>query len=406
MVQRMLTSMFAVGVDRWGPPPEVDMAAHGEIALEAARQGIVLLKNDDILPIAPASTAHIAVIGGHAHVGVPTGCGSSAVVPPGGYAAVIKIGGPGVMGVARNLYLLPGSPLDELRTLLPDAEIEFESGMNPTESALMARRCDLAIVFAIRIDSEGFDDPDLALPWGQDALIEAVAAANPNTIVVLETGNPVTMPWKDRVRAIVEAWYPGQAGGRAIAEVLTGVTNPSGRLPITFPADLAQTPRPELPGLGTKWGTPTTIEYNEGAEVGYRWFAQQHHQPLYAFGHGMSYTTFDYRDLTVEGGDTITAAFTVTNSGTRVGADVPQLYLTAAAGDERVRLLGFERVELAAGESRHVTLTADRRLLARYDGKSSEWHITAGTYHVALGKAANDMILTGNAVIEEQRFGR
>jgi beta-glucosidase len=382
------------------------MAAHGEIALETARQGIVLLKNDDILPIASDSTAHIAVIGGHAHVGVPTGCGSSAVVPPGGYAAVIKIGGPGVMGVARNLYLLPGSPLDELRTLLPNADIEFESGMNPTESALMARRCDLAIVFAIRIDSEGFDDPDLTLPWGQDALIEAVAAANPNTIVVLETGNPVTMPWKDRVRAIVEAWYPGQAGGRAIAEVLTGVTNPSGRLPITFPADLAQTPRPELPGLGTKWGTPTTIEYTEGAEVGYRWFAQQHHQPLYPFGHGLSYTTFDYSDLMVEGGDTITASFTVTNSGTRPGADVPQLYLTAAAGDERARLLGFERIELDAGESRHVTLTADRRLLARYDGDASQWHITAGTYDIAVGNAANDMNLTGNADIEEQRFGR
>jgi beta-glucosidase len=272
--------------------------------------------------------ARIAVIGGHAQVGVPTECDSSAVVPPGGFAEVIKVGGPGIMGVGRNLYLLPSSPLEELRQLLPGAQIEFDPGMNPAESALMAAHRDVAVVFAIKLDSEGFDDPDLSLPWGQDAVIEAVAAANPNTIVVLETGNPVAMPWRDRVNAIVEAWYPGQAGGQAIAEILTGAVNPSGRLPVTFPADLAQTPRPDLPGLGTPWGTPVTIEYNEGAEIGYRWFAQQHQQPLYAFGHGLSYTTFDYSDLQVEGGDTVTAALTVTNTGDRADADVPQLYLT------------------------------------------------------------------------------
>jgi beta-glucosidase len=135
--------------------------------------------------------------------------------------------------------------------------------------------------------------------------------------------------------------------------------NPSGRLPITFPADLAQTPRPQLPGLGTPWGTPTTIRYDEGAEVGYRWFAKQHTQPLFVFGHGLSYTTFAHSDLRGSGGDTVTATFTVTNTGDREGADVPQLYLTEAAGHERVRLLGFERVELQPGESRQVTVTAD-----------------------------------------------
>src|SRR5215472_14377973 len=191
MVQRILRSIYAVGVDAWGPPPEVDMAKHHQIALETARQGIVLLKNDGALPLAAGTAARIAVIGGHAQVGVPTGCGSSAVLPPGGYAEVIKVGGPGIMGVGRNLYLLPSSPLAELRKLLPGAQIEFDPGMNPAESALMAARCDVAVVFAIKLDSEGFDDPDLSLPWGQDSVIEAVAAANPNTIVVLETGNPV-----------------------------------------------------------------------------------------------------------------------------------------------------------------------------------------------------------------------
>jgi len=405
MVQRILRSMFAVGVDQWGPAPTVDMAEHHSIALETARQGIVLLKNDGVLPLAPDSAAHIAMIGGHAHVGVATGCGSSAVVPPGGFAEVIKIGGPGIMGVGRNLYLEPSSPVEEVRKLLPNAVIEFDPGMSPAESALMASRCDLAIVFAIRVDSEGFDDPDLCLPWGQDAVIDAVANANPNTVVVLETGNPVLMPWSDKVKAIAEAWYPGQAGGRAIAEVLTGVVSPSGRLPITFPASLTQTPRPELPGLGSEWGTPTTIEYNEGAEVGYRWFSKQDEQPLFAFGHGLSYTTFEYSDLTVEGGDTITARFAVTNTGTRSGADVPQLYLTRAAAEDRMRLLGFERVELAPSESREVTVLADPRLLARYDGDAREWHIESGDYNVALGRAADDIVLSTSAAVRERRFG-
>ena len=294
MVRRILRSMYAVGVDAWGTAPDVDMARHNEMALETARQGIVLLKNDGALPLAAGAATRIAVIGGYAHVGVPEGTGSSAVVPPGGYVAVIPVGGPGIMGSTRSLFLLPSSPLAELRRALPRAQIDFDPGMSPAEAAVLARRSDVAVVFGIRLEGEGFDNPDLALPWGQDAVIEAVASANPNTIVVLETGNPVSMPWLDRVGAVVQAWYPGQAGGRAIAEILTGSVNPSGRLPITFPADLSHTPRPELPGLGTPWGTPVTVHYDEGAEVGYRWFARQREQPLFAFGHGLSYTSFDY----------------------------------------------------------------------------------------------------------------
>src|SRR4051794_34648046 len=374
LVSRILRSIYAVGADGWGEPPAVHMAARARTALETARQGIVLLRNDGVLPL---SEQAIAVIGGHANVGVPTGTGSSAVTPPGGYAEAISIGGPGVMGAYRNLYLLPSSPLAELAALLPEAEIEFEPGMTPAEAALTARRADVAIVFAIRIEGEGFDNPDLSLPWGQDAVIEAVADANPNTIVVLETGNPVAMPWHDQVRAIAQAWYPGQAGGQAMAEILTGAVNPSGRLPLTFPADLAQTPRPELPGLGTPWGTPVTIDYHEGAEIGYRWFAQQGATPLYAFGHGLSYTTFAYADLAV---DDLTATFTVTNTGDRAGADVPQLYLT----QPRMRLLGFERVELAPGESRTVTITAEPRVLAPFGGGA-----------IAIATAADAPVLTG-----------
>jgi beta-glucosidase len=386
MVRRILRSIYAVGADAWTEPAPVDLDAHNRIALETARQGIVLLANDGILPL---DAKRIAVIGGHAQVGVPAGTGSSAVTPPGGYAEVIKLGGPGVMGAGRNLYLLPPAPLDELREFLPDAVIEFDPGMTPAEAALAARQADVAIVFAIRVEGEGFDSPDLSLPWGQDAVIAAVAAANPNTVVVLETGNPVAMPWREDVRAIVAAWYPGQAGGQAIAELLTGAVNPSGRLPITFPADLAQTPRPELPGLGTPWGTPVTIAYDEGAEIGYRWFAQQQQTPLFAFGHGLSYTTFAYADLELTGGETVSATFTVTNTGARAGADVPQLYLTAP----RTRLLAFARVELESGEARRVTLTAEPRLLARF--REGRWVVDDGDVEIAVATAADAPMLTG-----------
>jgi beta-glucosidase len=406
MVRRILRSMFAVGIDSWDEATAVDLAAHNEISLETARQGIVLLKNDGVLPLATDTTTKIAVIGGYAQLGVVSGTGSGAVLPAGGYAAVIPIGGAGPMGHSRNLYLMPSSPLAELRELLPDAQIDFDPGQTPAEAVLLAKRSDVVIAFGIRSEGESYDLADLSLPWGQDALIDALATANPNTIVVLETGNPTSMPWRDRVKAIVQAWYPGQAGGQAIAEVLTAAVNPSGRLPITFPDSLDQTPRPKLPGMGTPWGTPTRIEYNEGAEVGYRWFARTGAKPGYAFGYGLSYTTFAYSDLDVSGGDTVTATFTVTNTGERAGADVPQVYLTEAASDKRMRLLGFERVELQPGESRRVTVTADPRLLARFDGDTGQWRIAAGTYRVALGKSAADLVLTAEVSLTARRFGR
>jgi beta-glucosidase len=381
------------------------MAKHNETALEIARQGIVLLKNDNALPLATDKPLKIAVIGGYAQQGVISGTGSGAVNPVGGFANVIKIGGAGIMGGLRNLFLFPPAPVDELKKALPQAQIEFDPGYTPAEAALTAKRSDVVIAFGIRVEGEGFDLPDLSLPWGQDAMIDAVASANPNTIVVLETGNPVSMPWRDKAKAIVEAWYPGQAGGQAIADILTGKVSPSGRLPITFPASLAQTPRPELPGLGTPWGTPTTIRYDEGAEVGYRWYAQKNIKPLYAFGYGLSYTTFSYSDLTVSGGETITATFTVTNTGKVAGADVPQVYVTDSPDGNRMRLLGFERIELAPGASRTVTLTADARLLARFDGAAGRWRIAGGSYRIALGKSAEDLVLNADVRLEPRLFG-
>ena len=402
MVRRILRSIFAVGADRWDSTPAPDMAAHHRIALQIARQGIVLLKNDGVLPVSSRAARHIAVIGGCAQIGVPAGCGSSTVVPPGGYAAVLPIGWPGGL---RSLYLLPSSPVVELRRQFPDAQIEFDPGISPAEAVRAARRADVAVVFAVKAEGEGFDSADLSLPWGQDAVITAVADANPNTVVVLETGNPVAMPWHDAVEAIVQAWYPGQAGGQAIAEVIAGRVNPSGRLPITFPVDLGQTPRPDLPVVDVPWGSPITIHYSEGAEVGYRWFAKRGHIPMFAFGHGLSYTNFEHHDLTVAGGDTVTASFTVVNTGDRVGVDIPQLYLTAAPGDPRLRLLGFQRVELEPGDSRPVTIEADPRLLARYDGVAGGWRIAEGNYAVAVGASAVDLELTAEAELAGRVFG-
>ena len=405
MARRILRSIYAVGADeRW--TPEVNMARHHAIALEAAQQGIVLLKNDEaLLPLPAGRALRIAVIGGHAQEGVVSGTGSGAVLPVGGFAAVIKIGGPGTLGGARNLFLTPPSPLAELKRYFPRASFEFDAGYTPAEAALLAKRSDVVIAFGIRSEGEGFDSADLSLPWGQDDVIEAVSSVNPDTIVVLETGNPCSMPWRHQVKAILQAWYPGQAGAQALAEILSGAVNPSGRLPITFPESLRQTPRPELPGLGTPWGTPVTIHYDEGAEVGYRWFAQKSLKPLYAFGHGLSYTTFSYSELRVSGGETITATFRVTNIGRLSGADVPQLYLTDAPEEKRMRLLGFERVALEPGASRVVTLTVDPRLLARFEGSKGRWRIDSGVHRVALARSALDLVATAEAPLSGRNFG-
>ena len=275
----------------------------------------------------------------------------------------------------------------------------------------------MAIVFATQWTTEADDVPDLRLPNHQDALIAAIAAVQPRTVAVLETGGPVLMPWIDKVPAVIEAWYPGQRGGEAIANILTGKVNPSGRLPITFPADASQPVRPRPVGLDRLTGLDAAaaadpgaasthalesfpVDYVEGADVGYRWYDRKRMTPLFPFGHGLTYTSFAYRNPVVTGGRTLSVTFDVVNTGARAGADVPQMYVAREAGGTPMRLAAFTRVTLKPGETRRVTLTAEPRIVADYDVKLPGWRIDAGRYRVALGRDAADRTMVSSATLE------
>ncbi len=387
-VRRILRSVYAVGADRAPDPAPIDAQAHAEVALEVARRGIVLLKNDALLPIDPA-TRSILVVGEHADFGVLSGGGSSQVTPANGAPRIVELGGDGPLAAfARRLYMR-SSPLAALRALLPGTLVEFDSGYVPATAAARARRHDLVIVFVNRWEGETFDSPSLDLPLGQDELVRQLAAANPRTIVVLQTGNPVAMPWLGQVRGVVQAWYSGQEGGRAIAEVLAGRVNPSGRLPISFPRSLDSQPRRDLPGLGLPPRTAVRAEYPEGSDPGYRRLARSGETPLFAFGHGLSYTRFAQQDLRVIAHRPLTLSLVVRNLGARAGDEVAQVYLVKRDDERLQRLVGFERVSLQPGESRQVTVTVDDRLLGEFgDGR---WQVAAGVYRFAAGRSAVDL---------------
>jgi beta-glucosidase len=391
MARRVLRSMFAVGIV--GDPPiktEIDYTIGSALALKIAHQGIVLLKNESlILPLA-AGTHKIAVIGGYAGVGVLSGGGSSQVMPSNGSVIRIPMDGRGVTAIFHDQILEPSAPLEAMSAASPGSQVEYDPGAFPADAAALAARCDVAIVFVTRHELEGFDVPTLDLPYGQNELVEAVAKANPRTIVVLETGNPISMPWIDRVAAVLTAWYPGQEGGQAIADILFGSVNPSGRLPITFPKADTQTVRPMLPNLGSAADAEVSIDYSEGADVGYRWYHTHGINPLFSFGHGLSYARFEYTNLKISSVKPVTVTFDVANTGVRPGADVPQIYLTGVPGGSALRLLAFQRVELKAGERRSVTATVDPRLIASFDEARRMWVATPGTYTLSIGKSASD----------------
>jgi len=391
MVTRILRSMFAVGL--FDHPPQkgpIDADANLAVAQRTLEAGAVLLRNErTLLPL--ASDLHsIAVIGAHADKGVLAGGGSSMVIPRGGNA---------VTGLEPATWpgpvtYDPSSPLQAIRAAAGHAKVEFASGDDPVAAAALARQAQVAVVFVQQWAAESLDAADLTLPNKQDALVAAVAKANPRTVVVLETNSPVAMPWLDQAGAVLEAWYPGNAGGQAIANLLFGRVNPSGRLPITWPRDLSQLPRPQLPGAVAAPGTPPpdTVDYGiEGADVGYRWFQRKQLQPLFPFGFGLSYTSFAQTAPQVTVRDGLPrVSVEVRNTGARAGADVVQIYAQLPGNPIR-RLAGFAKVTLAPGQARTVEVPLEPRLLSEFDMAKRRWIIRGGSYAIYAGRSATDL---------------
>jgi len=420
MVHRVLRTMFDSGIIDDPPQPESPDVMQGfKIAQKTEERGAVLLKNQGaVLPLNAASIKSIAVIGGHADVGVMSGGGSSQVVPAGGNPV------PPPPNLSKNplesFMLLEvyhrSSPLKGIQYLAPHADVQYDPGTDPAAAAALAKKSQVAVVFVTQHASEGADLPNLSLPGNQDALIAAVAAANPHTIVVVESGGAVLMPWIDNVPAVLEAWYPGICGGEAIANILFGEVNPSGHLPLTFPRSEADIPHPihlappkadadhpvpklagapGIIGMAMGIGPFFDVNYDEGLKVGYKWYDAEKKPVLFPFGFGLSYTTFAYSALSVTPGDTTTVTFTVKNTGKRAGTQTAQVYATLpdAAAEPPNRLVGFTTFELAPGESKQVSVPVTREMLSIYDEASDSWKQVPGSYAIHVGSSSRDLPL-------------
>ena len=399
IAHRIVRTEFAMGIV--DDPPRgrvVDPFRGAATAQTIAEQGSVLLKNAaNQLPLNASQVTSIAVIGSHADIGVPSGGGSAQVDPPGGGPS--RFGGPPVW--------FPSSPLKAISKKAPKAKVQFNDGADPAAAALLAKASQIAIVFVSEPTSEGRDMRSLNLSNKQDDLVNAVAAANPNTIVVLETGGPAAMPWIDKVSAAIEIWYPGIRGAEALADILFGDANPSGKLPATFAKSESDLPHPVLPGsqpapAGDASAGPGPgrgmmrgfdIDYTEGLKVGYKWFDAEAKEPLFPFGFGLSYTTYSYSGLKA-GIDSVT--FTVRNTGKRAGAEIAQVYvgLPAEAKEPPKRLAGWEKVRLAPGEARTVTVKLEPKFLSIFNEQKDDWELLPGEYKFFVGGSSRNTPLT------------
>jgi beta-glucosidase len=414
MVHRIVRSMFAAGViDHLPIRTVVDPFRGRDDAQKIEEESAVLLQNTgNILPLSAATTRSIAIIGSHADVGVLSGGGSAQVDAPDGNAVNPT---PGGSPWGKAIYF-PSSPLRSIRELCAPApewnsigaQITYDPGTDNATAAKAAASAQIAIVFVTQWMSEGQDAATLSLPDHQDALIAAVAAANPNTIVVLENGGPVSMPWASNVKAIMESWYPGIGGGQAIANILFGRVNPSGKLPVTFAATEADLPHPQVTGLTPRTGNNGTdaagsrnqprnfpVDYNvEGMAVGYRWFQQKNIKPLFPFGFGLSYTHFAYANLHIAP-DAKSVSFTLRNSGTRGGDEIAQVYVTlpASTGEPFRKLAGWKRVSLAPGATQTVEIPLDPLYLSVYSTADNRWSRPAGDFLLEVGGSSADLPL-------------
>jgi len=408
MVHRILRSMFAAGVIDYPVMPRrvVDPFKGLEDAQQIAEESTVLLKNSDkTLPLSADKVRSIAVIGSHADVGVLSGGGSAQVDSPGGNALDNK---PGTAEWQKPVWF-PSSPLKFIRKAAPKAKVEFNPGTDPASAAALAKSSEVAIVFVNQFTAEDADFP-LALPDNQDALVKAVAAANPRTIVVIQSGTTILMPWVADVKAILAAWYPGIGGGQAIANILFGNVNPSGKLPITFAKSESDLPHPQLPGLALAMKAAQEhkpvpgfdVNYTEGDRVGYKWFESEKKEPLFPFGFGLSYTTFVYSNSKVDDKQKL-VSFTVKNTGPRPGAEIAQVYvqLPSASGESYKRLAAWDRIPLAPGESKVVSLPLNELCLSIFDTQKNAFAQLPGEYKIHVGSSSKDLPLTATLKVAQ-----
>jgi beta-glucosidase len=392
----------------------VDPFKGADTARTIAEQGSVLLKNaNNQLPLNAALVKSIALIGSHADASMLSGGGSAQVDPPGGGAS--RFGGPAIW--------FSTSPLKAISAKVPKAKVQYNEGTNLAAAAALAKATEVAIVFVNEPTSEGMDLRSLTLTGDQDALVSAVAAANPHTIVVLETGGPAAMPWIGNVSAALEVWYPGIMGHEALANILFGDVNPTGKLPASFvksdadlphltifgmrpPAPPAAPVAPGAPGAapagrgggggGRGPAAAFDIDYTEGLKGGYKWFDAENKEPLFPFCYGLSYTTYAYSGLKAS---VDSVSFTVRNTGKRAGAEIAQVYagLPAAAQKPPKRLVAWEKIPLAPGESKTVTLKIDPKFLSIFNEQKDDWEFLPGEYKFFVGGSSRSTPLTATA---------
>jgi beta-glucosidase len=394
MVRRKLIALIDTGV--FDDPPvrqDIDFAAGEAFAQQVAGRAMVLLKNaNDLLPLSK-TVARIAIIGKHADSAMISGGGSSQVISPNGpaYAYPTKDGQncPEQPGAGNWCEIwIRSAPQAAIQAKVPSANVRFAEGTDLAAAVALASDSDVVVVLAHQWAGEEHDLPSLTLRDDQNALIAAVASANPKTVVVLQTGNPALMPWLSQVGSVIEAWYAGIGGARALADVLFGDVNPSGKLPLSFPASETETP------TGGAAFSTADVPYTEGLRVGYRWYDAMGVAPLFPFGHGLSYTSYTYADIAVAAGGT-QVSFSVTNSGTRAGTEIAQVYasLPSSVGDAPKRLVGWKNVTLAPGETQQLTIAIPADRFSYWDMASASWKTPAGTYQVMVGASAGDLKL-------------
>ncbi|WP_338787196.1 glycoside hydrolase family 3 C-terminal domain-containing protein [Metabacillus sp. FJAT-53654] len=391
-VERILRIIFKA-VEEKKENATYDKEAHHQLARETARESMVLLKNEDrILPL--KKEGNIAVIGEFAKAPRYQGGGSSHIKPTKLENIVEEI--EKTAGELVNVAYAQGYYRD--KDAIDEDLIE--------EAKVVASQADTVILFAglpDRYESEGYDRVHLHIPENQTRLIEAIAEVNPNIVVVLSNGSPIEMPWLDKIKGLLEGYLGGQALGGAIADILFGDANPSGKLAETFPKQLSDNPSYLFfPGEGDR------VEYREGIFVGYRYYDTKNVEPLFPFGYGLSYTTFEYSNLTVSSKeindtDRLTVTVNVKNTGAVAGKEVVQLYVRdveSSVSRPNKEIKGFEKVELQPGEEKTTSFILDKRSFAYYNTELKDWHVESGEFEILVGKSSKEIVLTEKVQVE------